>query len=174
VVGSAQIGDDRRPRRAGYDMRHVRADDPIATELVGVAAVSDVEETSPDVIRVVAEEILDVVAIDALPHPPAEVAPDRLNPSQRTGAAPVEDGPAIAITEMLPKPPPSGGRKQLPHGRHDRRQRRHDARPLDLFPDISGSVSGSIWMSVHSTVAGARRATRTTVATSLGCISRSG
>jgi hypothetical protein len=75
-VRGGQVGDDRCERVQRIDVENVLLHDSGA-EAVGVRSIFDLEDAPANVLTVVAEETLDVVAVDGGPPVVAEVIADR-------------------------------------------------------------------------------------------------
>ncbi len=105
-VGPREIGHERRLRVARDGVQDVAARDAGAAELPRVPVVADLEHPSPYVVRMRAEELLDVVAIDREPAVEPDDPAHRREPPERAEL----DRPAARPLEpvaMLPRPEPS-------------------------------------------------------------------
>ncbi len=83
-------------------MQNVGAGD-ISTELQCVRTVTDFQDMAVDVVRVLRQEVLDIVAIDALALTPAEGPTYRLDAPQRSESYP-------SRTRLNAEPQPTANR----------------------------------------------------------------
>ena len=81
-VAALQVGDDRRLRVRGEDVEDVRPIDAVATDGAGVEIVLHLEHPPADVLGVLREVLLDVVAVDGSSAVGAVGAADRHRASE--------------------------------------------------------------------------------------------
>ena len=86
VVGTGQVCNDGRLGVALLHMEHVALYHPLPAKAPGVGVVADLQDMSPNIRGVGSQEVLNVVAVNALSPVEAELAADRLKPAQATEA----------------------------------------------------------------------------------------
>ena len=91
-TGVSEVGDQRRARIAGIDMDDVALLDAVAAVAPRVMVLGHFEHPALDVGRVVGQEALDVVAVDRLAAPAAEMRVDRRDASKVAEVERVERG----------------------------------------------------------------------------------
>src|SRR5262245_60797222 len=118
-VCGAEIGDDRRLRIRGSDVEYIPMLNADA-ESFRIRAVSDLQDATTDIVPVLLQELLNVVAVDRRAAVESPRVAERGRPSKSTQPGGIRQ-PAETILQSLPSK-----RGHLVK-QHSQRARRHDA-----------------------------------------------
>src|SRR5262249_17535883 len=99
-----QIRNDRRLRTTCAKMEYLGSSHPITAKPRGVVVIGDVKNTSMNVVCMAAQEVFDIVPIDALPPLEAEYLADWSQPPEIAESHPANRRPHAEISLLLPEP----------------------------------------------------------------------